>query len=273
MKIHYTQYRNHPEATSISKSTGIINFFIIGLGFSFGLIVAGDGGIGVLWGILIIAASIGITVLISKSANEQIEEITDNVSQALKEMGITISKQVRYKTDLGQTIIRIIIDEKTKTLYLIKHDVFIPISFNSFVSCKILYQENVIGVVRKDYSAAQNTYLIRASRARIPNGDKSSIIFEINYLLETVNNTNKSVLCSPTYSNPKNAITFSNQVIDAIRNALEEEYGKHKEKGNSTIAAQNSFNETDGLQKYRELLDEGLITQDEFNEKKKQITG
>ena len=47
-----------------------------------------------------------------------------------------------------------------------------------------------------------------------------------------------------------------------------DEYKKIKERENNT-----SFSAADELKKYKELVDEGVITQEEFDEKKKQLLG
>ena len=271
MKIHYTAYRNHPEATSISKETSILSFFVIGLGFAFALIVAGEGGLNVLWGILIMGAAIAISVFISKNASKEIEEITDDVSQALKEAGITISRQVKFTPDSGITMIRIVIDEKDKIIYVLQLDKLFAINYESFISCTIRNQENIIGVVRKDYSELNNTYFIRANRASVPDSGKYPIIFEINYKQGFDNKQIKSFLYSPSYSTPQKAIAFSNEVIDLIKSTLEKEYGNHTNKDYKKVVRHSTSNEVDITQKYKTLLEEGLITQKEFDEKIKEL--
>lgn len=73
----------------------------------------------------------------------------------------------------------------------------------------------------------------------------------------------------------ENSVTFANrkdnQTAINIKKYLENIMLNKSEKSSSTIVT--SVSEADELRKFKELLDEGIITQEEFNIKRKQLLG
>ena len=53
----------------------------------------------------------------------------------------------------------------------------------------------------------------------------------------------------------------------------DEEYEKEKQRILSASENDNTFSAADELKKFKELLDSGIITQEEFDAKKKQLLG
>ena len=62
-----------------------------------------------------------------------------------------------------------------------------------------------------------------------------------------------------------NYIPNGKEIVDVINNLIQ----KRKNNGNITVAVSNA----DELKKYKELLDAGVITQEEYDTKKKQLLG
>lgn len=86
--------------------------------------------------------------------------------------------------------------------------------------------------------------------------------------LNAVKDTNRILLCSGMFSFGKTN-DFANYVGKEIRIALEQY------KDNDAVEFSNtaSFSTADEIKKLKELLDEKIITQEEFDEKKKQLLG
>lgn len=59
---------------------------------------------------------------------------------------------------------------------------------------------------------------------------------------------------------------IATEVVDFIKTKI-------RESSNQTTTVVNAKSEADELKKFKELLDSGIITQEEFNEKKKQLLG
>lgn len=62
------------------------------------------------------------------------------------------------------------------------------------------------------------------------------------------------------------------EIYEVINNLLLERQNSNKPANATTVIQQNS-DEVDKLKKYKDLLDSGVITQEEFNAKKKQLLG
>lgn len=64
-----------------------------------------------------------------------------------------------------------------------------------------------------------------------------------------------------------------NDIHEAVSKLLVERQGKEKAVTTTTIKQEIPQSNADELKKYKELLDSGVITQEEFNAKKKQLLG
>lgn len=97
---------------------------------------------------------------------------------------------------------------------------------------------------------------------------------QIGYLqLETatglMNNRSDNFFNENSFTFDESVVT--NEKMKEIANYIRERISEAKSKNNSTVIAQVSS--ADELKKYKELLDSGVITQEEFDAKKKQLLG
>lgn len=67
--------------------------------------------------------------------------------------------------------------------------------------------------------------------------------------------------------------TVTKESVEKIRNAILEIIEDNQAKKNIPIAQNNPTSAADELRKYKELLDDGIISQEEFDQKKKQLLG
>ena len=65
----------------------------------------------------------------------------------------------------------------------------------------------------------------------------------------------------------------SNDTVEKIRNLALDAMENYKNKKNAPSVTVNQVSAADELKKFKELLDSGIITQDEFDTKKKQLLG
>ena len=77
---------------------------------------------------------------------------------------------------------------------------------------------------------------------------------------------NKVLFCSGMFSY-KNANDYAQEIFSILYKAFNE----YKEKGETSDSASNSS--ADEIAKFKKLLDDGTITQEEFDAKKKQLLG
>jgi len=77
---------------------------------------------------------------------------------------------------------------------------------------------------------------------------------------------------TPTNTIHSPTIEFPNQVVEAINNALLD-LDKNRTTGESTGDSSGSKSAADELKELKELLDAGIITQEEFDAKKKELLG
>ena len=83
-----------------------------------------------------------------------------------------------------------------------------------------------------------------------------------------MNDTNRILFCSGMFSFSKTN-DFANSVLTEIRAAFE----NYKDNIGTGAAGSAALSAADELKKFKELLDSGVITQEEFDAKKKQLLG
>lgn len=83
-----------------------------------------------------------------------------------------------------------------------------------------------------------------------------------------MNDTNRILFCSGMFSFAKTN-AFAETIADQIREA----YNQYQTTAEAVNAVPTGISVADELKKYKELLDSGIITQEEFDAKKKQLLG
>ncbi len=86
--------------------------------------------------------------------------------------------------------------------------------------------------------------------------------------LNAMNDTNRILFCSGMFSFSKTN-DFANPIANEIREAFE----NYKNNDVVEVNAVSIVSAADELKKFKELLDSGIITQEEFDAKKKQLLG
>ncbi|MBQ7034417.1 MAG: SHOCT domain-containing protein [Clostridia bacterium] len=86
--------------------------------------------------------------------------------------------------------------------------------------------------------------------------------------LNAMNDTNRILFCSGMFSFSKTN-DFANPIANEIRAAFEE----YKNNDVVEVSGTTAVSAADELKKFKDLLDAGIITQEEFDAKKKQLLG
>ncbi len=95
-----------------------------------------------------------------------------------------------------------------------------------------------------------------------------------NYLnitgLAILNDTNRILFCSGMFS-----YSSANQFLDSVYRDVIKAFNEYKANANnkSSVQVVNQVSGADELKKYKELMNTGIITEEEFEAKKKQILG
>ena len=102
-----------------------------------------------------------------------------------------------------------------------------------------------------------------------------TMLSEVSLPMDSVTMTRKSGMKNLRVESPSENFVFSlgnAKVRDEIYNVINQQISERQNnKGNVTVV--NSASNADELKKYKDLLDAGIITQEEFDAKKKQLLG
>ena len=96
--------------------------------------------------------------------------------------------------------------------------------------------------------------------------------------LDSISAVGMGLLSSISIASSSGSIRFSliknrDEIHNAISKLLVERQGKEKQATTTTIKQEIPQSNADELKKYKDLLDSGVITQEEFDAKKKQLLG
>ena len=124
----------------------------------------------------------------------------------------------------------------------------------------------------KDYNNIQvidanlNSQFARIVFVTSASGNKKEILVSTTTNLSIQGDLNKVLFCSGMFSYKK-ANEYAKSVFDVLYNT----FNNYKENGET--ATTPTVSTADEIKKYKDLLDAGAITQEEFEAKKKQLLG
>lgn len=124
----------------------------------------------------------------------------------------------------------------------------------------------------KDYNNIQvikanlNSQFARIVFVTAAGGNKKEVLISTRTNIGIQGDLNKVLFCSGMFSY-KNANEYAQEVFNTLYKAFNDFKEKDEVNDNNTISS------ADEILKYKKLLDEGIITQEEFDAKKKQLLG
>lgn len=205
--------------------------------------------------------------------NKKFEELAridqkEQLATVMKECSKTADK-IHEKVDntLGietneyeiQEALRTIKGARGKTLYLYDNKVIIKTDFtlgsiitkNATDGLKTIYFSDVIGVQFKRASTVVLGYIQLETASTAMNNRNSNFTNENSFSFDGINVSNDDV---------EEVVKFINQKVE-----------EYKSSNNASLIQQRSS--ADELKKFKELLDDGVITKEEFEAKKKELLG
>ena len=120
----------------------------------------------------------------------------------------------------------------------------------------------------KDYSKIETYYAANKLYGYvqfIPKGKKSTDMFDCDYFFYSPGVFGQNINIKKKIEQLKNAL---NKMISALPSKNEDDVKEVKEEDSHKKNTNDNFIE---IRKYKELLDEGIITEEEFNKKKKEL--
>jgi len=124
----------------------------------------------------------------------------------------------------------------------------------------------------KDYNNIQvikanlNSQFARIVFVTAAGGNKKEVLISTRTNIGIQGDLNKVLFCSGMFSY-KNANEYAQEVFNTLYKAFNDFKEKDEVNDNNTISS------ADEILKFKKLLDEGIITQEEFDAKKKQLLG
>ena len=235
--------------------------------------VGGGSGlaIGLFVGLLIIAGAIGIA---RNNARESEKKAQDD---AIIEEKIHKDIDYCFKSTAGSVLTRYIVDNVNKKIYISNTSpVLTSIPFSEIIGCDILTDSEVTGGVGRavvgGVLAGSAGAVVGATTAKKKITSYSIIIYKntVDAPSETLSLINSETKTSDL--DYKEAVKFSHNVSASIRAIIEQEKKASPNK-ESPLTDKPEMDNAQELRKYKELLDDGIITQEEFDAKKKQLLG
>ncbi len=126
----------------------------------------------------------------------------------------------------------------------------------------------------KDYiniqaiNANLNSQFARIVFVTSASGNKKEVLISTMTNANIQGDLNKVLFCSGMFSHKK-----ANQYAQEVFNVLYKAFNEFKEKGEENISNVSNISSADEIAKFKKLLDEGIISQEEFCQKKKQLLG
>ena len=293
IKISYTDYKDHPEATEYSKATGILSFILIVIGFIAAFIIMDGGGWKIPLGILIMAGTLVLARLFTVSSKRHLADIADPVIDAIAKSGIDVTKQYKLKYNKNpfslddNVYLRIVIDQKNNLFCFASSDNPIQIvPFNELYYFAATQGNEIIGElgVRLKSSVISTIEYRKADQTSAKN-----IPVDLGIGIAKASKPIPFCLDCP----PNVTIEFYNTMVDEIKDALEKYSGvkpiikpRQNPTSNSGITKNESPKEQfiadssekpnpssipSQIKQLKQLADDNIITREEFEEKKKEL--
>ena len=230
-------------------------------------------------GILIYAATAIITLAVSSNKDKKEKNKREAEEKAqdeyIKDNEIHCDIDYRYNNLVENIAIRFVVDNAKKTIYISEtSSSFLSIPFSEIIGLEILTDSEVTGGVGRAIVggalAGGIGAVAGAATAKKQINSYDFIIYRKS--IETPSNR-IYLIKTPTQTYSKfytQAIQFAYDVNACIKAIIEQNKDNSVDQLSST-AKQEKTDIAQELRKFKELMDEGIITRDEFEQKKKKL--
>lgn len=203
-----------------------------------------------------------------QGAEERIRE--EELREFLKKENMSITREYECYNILQKIDVHFIVDDFNKQVVLSTENTLIKIPFHEIIGCEIFSDQEVAGGVGRalvgGILAGSTGAIVGAQTAKKHVNSYVVVIYRDN--ISTPQNEivliNQKILTSDT--NYSKAVSFAQDVNATVKAILSQNQKV------TDIKTENS-NSTQKIKEYKELLDLGAITEEEFNSKKKELLG
>ena len=198
------------------------------------------------------------------------------VNSAITTQNITVSRELTYYLEDNLPSFKVVVDDKNKTLYFFGMDkARISVPYDKLLGCEVFNDKQTVGGVGRAVvggliaGGAGAIVGTLTSESRITSMDL--IIYQDDLKIPQIP---LHLVTDGVIGNPQNATAFANEMIAIIKVILAQKEGATKKvNDNSTPIQEVATSNADELRKFKQLLEDGIITQEEFEAKKKQLLG
>ena len=238
------------------------------------LSVSLGGGAGT--AIAIFVAVLGIAFAVYYSGKQKRQSEKEDQDNYIEERGIHPDTDFQFQNTLNTISVRYIVDNSQETVFIsITGSSFISIPFSDINGCEIIVDSEVKGGVGRaivgGFLAGGAGAVVGATTAKKKTSSYQVVIYKKTIqdpsLVITLINSETDV-SSIEY---QDAVTFAYKVNASIKAIIEQNAHSISD---ITPSSNKAIDDTpEAIRKYKNLLDEGIITKEEFEEKKRQLLG
>ena len=232
---------------------------------------------------LIIGTIILIISFVGRVSNniEQTKSAIENTAQTIKKENIIVSKELNYSVLLVQKMHFVVDDTNKKVHIFYMNNPKIEIPYEKIMGCEIYQNGTVVGGVNRAIAGGliaggagavvgaitpkkkEQSIGLRFSQNDLQHPE---IVFSLIDPYTDGESAKNAKLC-------QEAINFANEVVATIKVIIKQ---MENMPPNNSIRKQNIVlspieKNIEEMKKYKELLDMGIITQEEFDKKKKDL--
>lgn len=204
----------------------------------------------------------------NKETRSKIQQQMVKTDALLNEQQIRISKDIKYYMLNDIQTVRIVVDADNRNIHIFDlHGNHLIIPFDRLMGCDVFQDKQVVGGIKR---AVVGGLLAGGAGAVVGTMTAQSKITSMNLIIYQDDLQTPQIpigLIVDGYGDIQRATAFANEVISTFNVIIKQEEAK------SSASTSNALIETDQLRKLKDLLDEGIITQEEFEEKKRKILG
>lgn len=237
------------------------------------------------WVLFIICIIVGMIWGLKERAqnNQVLDENVLKQADIILDNNITVSQELQYRSFYPQWYWRFIIDEKHRSIHIIDaNNKLLSIPFSKLIGCEILQDNEVTGGIKRaivgGVLAGGAGAIVGANTAKTKVKSFIVVIYQDSLDLPQIPLTLISNETKKEHVDYKNANLFSSQVTASIKVLLHRQQNDQTPSGSPTQESSGTINKAaaktdniEAIKKYKELLDMGIITQEEFEAKKKQL--
>ena len=225
-----------------------------------------------------IIAVVVVCVIIGLWAQSEDRRFLENKKsiqdKLIADKGVQIDSEYTFENELSSVFIRFIVDAKHENVYFSNMgSEFTAIPFSKIIGCEIITDSEVTGGVGRavvgGVIAGGAGAIVGATTAKKHIMSCSLVIYKNTIKDPTITLNLINTKTKTTDDVYRKAMAFANNVNASIKAILD--LKNRAEISRRAIVTETHIDPTEELRKYKALLDEGIITEADFEQKKRQL--